>query len=93
MYAAAESLIANKVAKINIPSNWTADGTSLGKNFEIYSEREVDLEDSNMTEPRTYATSVFIKPENPAIGTGGGVPVCGMNSSQVHQSLLLMISK
>lgn len=87
MYAAAETLIANRIVKINIPDVWTnkeglVEGTSGFENFEIFlGDKNIDFTGDKADTPRSYATSVYVSPSEPAIKTGGGVAVAGVSSS------------
>lgn len=79
MYAAAEMLIANKVQKVNIPltsSECTGyiPGTPVGKSFEIVPNSVKGKDDF----PK-YMSTVTIIPDKPAISTGGGVIVAGID--------------
>jgi len=82
MYAAAEMLIANKVVRVNVPvtsaecTGYIA-GTSIRSSFEI----RADSKDGKYTYPN-YMSTVTIAPDKPAIGTGGGTVVAGLDYSK-----------
>jgi hypothetical protein len=91
MYAAAESLIANKIDSILIPFT-SADcpgivmGTPVGQPFERYSQN-LDSDGKDGSDLK-FMTSVKVHPGKPAIDPGGGVIVAGEDrTSSVTTSL------
>lgn len=77
MYAAAEMLIANTIVHVSIPTdNATCTGylpgNPVGKAFEI----PVEDTSGSFTEI-PYMSTVRVKPQNPALNTGGGTIVAG----------------
>lgn len=90
MYAACESLFANKVVQVNIPSNMSSDcglqqSYSANKSFEFPAGERVGGGDSGFP---SYMSTVSVKPSNPAIQTGGGVSVCGIPESELGHNPL-----
>jgi len=90
MYAACETLFANKIVKLNIPGNMSDDcklqtGYSKNKSFEFPRREMVGYGTGNLP---NYMSTAVVKPSPPAIHTGGGVSVCGMSEEEVgHKPL------
>lgn len=90
MYAACESLFANKIVKLNIPDNMSDDcklqtGYSKNKSFEFPAKEMVGYGKGNLP---NYMSTAVVKPSMPAIQTGGGVSACGMSEVEIDHKPL-----